>query len=73
MRHFARMLGVCKSGLVLSNVQWTTPQFEEISLNCEINSYASAQMEGNGEQVGPLTAIRQETLRSTNRCTNFAL
>jgi len=25
-------------------MQWTTPQFEEISLNCEINSYASAQM-----------------------------
>jgi len=23
---------------------WTTPQFEEINLNCEINSYASAQM-----------------------------
>jgi len=44
MRHFARMLGVCMSGLVLSNVQWTTPQFEEISLNCEITSYASAQM-----------------------------
>jgi len=25
-------------------MQWTTPQFEEISLNCEINSYASAEM-----------------------------
>jgi len=25
-------------------MQWTTPQFEEISLNCEINSYASAKM-----------------------------
>ncbi|MGO9648061.1 MAG: pyrroloquinoline quinone precursor peptide PqqA [Terriglobales bacterium] len=25
-------------------MDWTTPQFEEISLNCEINSYASAQM-----------------------------
>jgi len=25
-------------------MEWTTPQFEEISLNCEINSYASAQM-----------------------------
>jgi len=25
-------------------MEWTTPQFEEIKLNCEINSYASAQM-----------------------------
>jgi len=25
-------------------MEWTTPQFEEISLNCEINSYASAQL-----------------------------
>ncbi|MBZ5571683.1 MAG: pyrroloquinoline quinone precursor peptide PqqA [Acidobacteriia bacterium] len=25
-------------------MEWTTPQFEEISLNCEINSYASAAM-----------------------------
>jgi len=25
-------------------MEWTTPQFEEISLNCEINSYARAQM-----------------------------
>jgi len=25
-------------------MEWTTPKFEEISLNCEINSYASAQM-----------------------------
>jgi len=25
-------------------MQWTTPQFEEISLNCEINSYGSAEM-----------------------------
>jgi len=25
-------------------MEWTTPQFEEISLNCEINSYASAEM-----------------------------
>jgi len=23
---------------------WTTPAFEEIALNCEINSYASAQL-----------------------------
>jgi len=25
-------------------MEWTTPQFDEITLNCEINSYASAQM-----------------------------
>jgi len=25
-------------------MEWTTPLFEEITLNCEINSYASAQM-----------------------------
>jgi len=23
---------------------WTTPQFEEVMLNCEINSYASAEV-----------------------------
>jgi coenzyme PQQ precursor peptide PqqA len=25
-------------------MEWTAPQFEEIVLNCEINSYASAQL-----------------------------
>ncbi|MGO9649766.1 MAG: pyrroloquinoline quinone precursor peptide PqqA [Terriglobales bacterium] len=25
-------------------MEWTTPKFEEISLNCEINSYAKAEM-----------------------------
>jgi len=25
-------------------MEWTTPQFEEILLACEINSYASADM-----------------------------
>jgi len=25
-------------------MQWSTPKFEEIALNCEINSYASAAM-----------------------------
>jgi len=25
-------------------MEWTTPEFEEINLNCEINSYASAQL-----------------------------
>jgi coenzyme PQQ precursor peptide PqqA len=26
-------------------MQWTTPQFEEVSLNCEINSYAKAELQ----------------------------
>jgi coenzyme PQQ precursor peptide PqqA len=25
-------------------MEWTTPQFEEVSLNCEISSYASAEL-----------------------------
>jgi len=25
-------------------MQWTTPAFEEVCLNCEINSYASATL-----------------------------
>jgi len=25
-------------------MEWTAPQFEEIALNCEINSYASATL-----------------------------
>jgi len=25
-------------------MEWTEPQFEEISLGCEINSYASAEI-----------------------------
>jgi len=25
-------------------MEWTSPEFEEISLNCEINSYASAEL-----------------------------
>jgi coenzyme PQQ precursor peptide PqqA len=25
-------------------MEWTTPQFEEVSLNCEINSYAKAEL-----------------------------
>jgi coenzyme PQQ precursor peptide PqqA len=25
-------------------MEWTSPQFEEICLNCEINSYASAEL-----------------------------
>jgi len=25
-------------------MEWTAPKFEEIALNCEINSYASAAM-----------------------------
>jgi coenzyme PQQ precursor peptide PqqA len=25
-------------------MEWTSPQFEEICLNCEINSYANAEL-----------------------------
>jgi len=25
-------------------MEWTTPEFEEISLGCEINSYAQAEL-----------------------------
>jgi coenzyme PQQ precursor peptide PqqA len=25
-------------------MEWTTPKFEEVALNCEINSYASAAL-----------------------------
>ncbi len=33
------------SGQRLGNhMEWTAPAFEEICLNCEINSYASAQL-----------------------------
>jgi coenzyme PQQ precursor peptide PqqA len=45
-------------------MEWTTPHFEEISLNCEINSYASAEMSGQavstwrGGEWSPL--IRKE-------------
>jgi len=28
----------------LSRMQWIEPQFEEISLGCEINSYACAEI-----------------------------
>jgi coenzyme PQQ precursor peptide PqqA len=26
------------------NMEWTAPAFEEVCLNCEINSYASAKL-----------------------------
>jgi len=28
----------------IKTMDWTTPKFEEIALNCEINSYASAAL-----------------------------
>ena len=31
-------------GPKLSAMQWTEPRFEEISLGCEINSYACAEI-----------------------------
>jgi len=26
-------------------MEWTAPQFEEVNLNCEINSYAKAELQ----------------------------
>jgi coenzyme PQQ precursor peptide PqqA len=28
----------------IKTMEWTTPKFEQITLNCEINSYASAAL-----------------------------
>jgi coenzyme PQQ precursor peptide PqqA len=30
-------------------MEWTAPKFEEIALNCEINSYASAALQSSVE------------------------
>jgi coenzyme PQQ precursor peptide PqqA len=30
-------------------MEWTTPEFEEVALNCEINSYASAALQPSVE------------------------
>src|SRR5215469_1947266 len=44
---------VCRQGAAIritiapvrdTTMEWTTPQFEELCLNCEINSYASASL-----------------------------
>jgi coenzyme PQQ precursor peptide PqqA len=35
---------VQSTGFLGGLMEWTAPQFEEIVLNCEINSYASAQL-----------------------------
>jgi coenzyme PQQ precursor peptide PqqA len=37
-------LVVLDTGRGARNVEWTTPEFEEVSLNCEINSYANAEL-----------------------------
>lgn len=28
-----------------TRMEWTTPQYEEVSLNCEINSHAKAELQ----------------------------
>ncbi|PYX05466.1 MAG: pyrroloquinoline quinone precursor peptide PqqA [Acidobacteria bacterium] len=33
-----------KNGIGAMPVEWTAPKFEEVALNCEINSYASAEL-----------------------------
>ena len=30
-------------------MEWTAPKFEEVALNCEINSYASAAQQSSVE------------------------
>jgi coenzyme PQQ precursor peptide PqqA len=30
-------------------MEWTAPKFEEVALNCEINSYASAPLQSSVE------------------------
>lgn len=37
-------LGTPRGGSGGPEMEWTTPSFEEISLNCEISSYASAEL-----------------------------
>ena len=34
----------CWNQLLGVTMEWTAPAFEEICLNCEINSYASAKL-----------------------------
>jgi len=31
-------------GMEGANMQWITPEFDEIDLSCEINSYANAEL-----------------------------
>jgi len=31
-------------GLGVSKMEWTTPQHEEVDLNCEISSYSNAEL-----------------------------
>jgi len=38
--HFTVRIGTAGGFLM----EWTAPAFEEVCLNCEINSYASAKM-----------------------------
>jgi coenzyme PQQ precursor peptide PqqA len=39
---FTCILWAIALGVII--MQWTAPAFEEVCLNCEINSYASAQL-----------------------------
>jgi len=39
---FAEIRGTNDWGFLI--MQWTAPAFEEVCLNCEINSYASAKL-----------------------------
>jgi coenzyme PQQ precursor peptide PqqA len=45
MNSYSRLLGAALGNRKgVTHMQWTTPQFEEICLNCEINSYAQAKL-----------------------------
>jgi hypothetical protein len=35
------MLQICQG---VSTMEWVTPQHEEINLNCEVSSYANAEL-----------------------------
>jgi coenzyme PQQ precursor peptide PqqA len=41
-------------------MEWTAPKFEEVALNCEINSYASAAVE---LQLSPLQVFSRRNLQ----------
>jgi coenzyme PQQ precursor peptide PqqA len=38
------IVGICENARMEEIMEWITPQFEEVSLNCEINSYANAEL-----------------------------
>lgn len=41
---FSQTFTVLRGPLGVTKMEWTAPAFEEVCLNCEINSYASAKL-----------------------------